>query len=76
MNDSDKIYINCRYGHGRTAVAACIFLMELDCNITANNALIMVSDAHQRIPLMKLKYKNKGAPENIKQKKYVINFYH
>lgn len=69
----DKIFINCRCGHGRAGMVAAIILLERE-KITRQVALNIVHKAHSLRTKISPKMLKIGAPQTLKQKKYVLDW--
>ena len=69
-----KTYIHCRGGHGRSGLTAAILLI-LCVNFNADQALDLVYRAHQTRTNMNTKMRKLGAPQTVKQKQFVRDFY-
>ena len=63
-----RLYIHCRDGHGRSALVAACVLSGTDVSI--ENVLQSVYDAHQQRVTMKPRYRVMGVPQNDKQRAF------
>jgi hypothetical protein len=72
-NKTNRIYIHCKGGHGRSGlVAGCLLKKILD--IDGDQCLEMIHVAHQTRIEMKPRMRKLGAPQTLVQKKFVRNF--
>lgn len=73
---SNKVYIHCLGGHGRSATIAAIIYGRIR-NKTSDESLEAVYNAHQKRIIMKDKWRKLGAPQRAKQKaivkKYILS---
>jgi predicted NAD-dependent protein-ADP-ribosyltransferase YbiA (DUF1768 family) len=74
LKSGEKIYVNCKGGHGRSGVVvACIL-----CNyfgMSPTEALIHTTRYHSNRPKMNEKWRKIGSPQGIKQKEFVRAFF-
>ena len=70
----EKIYINCRGGHGRSGVVVACLLCHLK-GLKAEQALDMTSRYHNNRRVMKDKWRKIGSPQSPVQKNFVRQFF-
>lgn len=74
LKNKEKIYINCRGGHGRSGIlVACILCFYYD--IQVEEALRQTSKYHSNRPVMKEKWRKLGSPQGKRQKDFVYRFF-
>jgi len=73
LKDSEKVYIHCRGGHGRSGMVVACLLCHL-LNIIPEKSLLLTTLSHSNRPMLKLKYKNIKCPQIFLQRKFVIDF--
>jgi protein-tyrosine phosphatase len=74
LKNQEKIYINCRGGHGRSGIlVACILCFYYD--IQVEEALRQTSKYHSNRPVMKEKWRKLGSPQGKRQKDFVYRFF-
>ena len=74
LKPKEKIYINCRGGHGRSGIlVACILCYYYD--ITPDEALKQTSRYHSNREIMRDKWRKIGSPQGKKQKDFVYRFF-
>jgi len=74
LENGDKIYVNCRGGHGRSGIlVACILCYYYQ--IRPEEALRMTSAYHSNRPVMRDKWRKMGSPQGKKQRDFVYNFF-
>ncbi len=73
MLENNKVYIHCRGGHGRAGLASAVFLIiQSNYNISPEEALKCIHDAHQKRPQMKSRWRKMGSPQTAAQKRFVL----
>jgi hypothetical protein len=71
---SEKIYIFCRGGHGRSGLlVACLLAYRF--GLSAKDALSLTNEAHKRRKIMNEKWREIGSPQSNIQKKFVCQFF-
>ena len=74
LKPKEKIYINCRGGHGRSGIlVACILCYYYE--ISPEEALRQTSKYHSNRPVMKEKWRRLGSPQGKRQKDFVYRFF-
>jgi predicted NAD-dependent protein-ADP-ribosyltransferase YbiA (DUF1768 family) len=74
LETKEKIYINCRGGHGRSGIlVACILSYYYE--ITPDEALRQTSRYHSNRPVMRDKWRKLGSPQGKRQKDFVHRFF-
>jgi hypothetical protein len=75
LENSDKIYIHCKGGHGRSGlVVACISSKIFE--ISPKHALRYTTNCHSNRKTMRYKWRCIGSPQTHLQKQYVYNMCH
>lgn len=74
LYEGHTVYIHCRGGHGRAALATGLVLMEYGEGMAARIALEKVNTAHQERFIMEPKWRTLGAPQTKAQKQFVLNW--
>lgn len=69
----EKVYVQCRGGHGRSAVVAAICLCIIE-GIEPRIALQRVKLAHNNRKIMEPRWRTMGAPQTRSQKQFVLNY--
>jgi predicted NAD-dependent protein-ADP-ribosyltransferase YbiA (DUF1768 family) len=74
LKNIEKVYINCRAGHGRSGVVvACLLCLIFD--LTPQQALDYTTKCHSNRAVMKEKWRKIGSPQTFLQKKFVNKFF-
>jgi hypothetical protein len=74
LKQKEKIYINCRGGHGRSGIlVACILCYYYE--ITPEEALRQTTKYHSNRPVMRDKWRRLGSPQGKRQKDFVYRFF-
>lgn len=74
LKDNEKIYINCKGGHGRSGLVVACVLCEYY-GILPELALKMTDNFHQKRKEMTEKLRKAGSPRGKNQKHFVLNFF-
>jgi ribA/ribD-fused uncharacterized protein len=74
MEDREKIYINCRGGHGRAGLVVAIILKQIY-NISPSSALMLTNKFHSERKVMREKWRRIGSPQTKYQKTFVHKFF-
>jgi protein-tyrosine phosphatase len=74
LKTTEKIYINCRGGHGRSGIlVACILCYYYE--ISPEEALHQTTKCHSNRPVMRDKWRRLGSPQGKRQKDFVYRFF-
>lgn len=74
LKDNDKLYINCRAGHSRSAlVVACLICYMFD--LSPSESLDYTTKCHNMRKNLKNRWKKLSAPQIYIQKKFVYKFF-
>ena len=74
LRKNDRIYINCRGGHGRSGLLVASILCYIF-NLTPYDALIYTSKCHSNRSVMREKWRKIGAPQTYQQKKFIYKLF-
>lgn len=74
LNSTQKIYIHCKGGHGRSGLVAAILLCIID-NISPDTAIREITISHNRRFLMKKKWKKIGSPQTTVQCNFLYSLF-
>lgn len=74
MAPSEKLYINCKGGHGRSGIlVACVLCYFYE--ISPDEALRQTGRYHANRPVMRDKWRKLGSPQGKRQKDFVHRFF-
>jgi protein-tyrosine phosphatase/predicted NAD-dependent protein-ADP-ribosyltransferase YbiA (DUF1768 family) len=74
LKPTEKIYVNCRGGHGRSGIlVACILCYYYE--ISPEESLKQTSKYHSNRPIMRDKWRKIGSPQGKRQKDFVFKFF-
>lgn len=74
LQSGEKLYLNCRGGHGRSGVVvACVLCYMF--NITPEDALNRTTKYHNNRSVMRDKWRRIGSPQTQSQKNFVYKFF-
>ena len=74
LKNDEKIYIQCRGGHGRSGVVVSCLLCYIF-NLTPQQALDYTTKCHSNREVMREKWRKIGSPQTFLQKKFVHKFF-
>ena len=74
LRNSDKIYIHCKGGHGRSGVVVASLLCYVY-NIEPDNALEKTTKYHSQREIMRERWRKIGSPQTNNQKTFVIKLF-
>ena len=72
---NEKVYINCKGGHGRSGLVVAAILCQIF-NLTPFESLKYTSQCHSNRKNMRERWRKIGAPQTYSQKKFVYKFFH
>ena len=74
LKNNERLYINCRGGHGRSGVVVSCLLCFIF-NLTTQQALDYTTKCHSNRMVMREKWRKIGSPQTFLQKKFVHKFF-
>jgi hypothetical protein len=74
LKGTEKIYIHCKGGHGRSGVVVSCLLCYMY-NISPEESLEKTSFCHSKRKIMKDKWRKIGSPQTRMQKNFVLKFF-
>lgn len=74
LKDGEKLYLNCRAGHGRSGLVVSSLLCYMS-KMSIEESLNLTSIYHNNRPIMKLKWRCIGSPQTRGQKNFVFKFF-
>ena len=74
LENTEKIYIHCKGGHGRSGVVVACLLCYMF-NMNTEDALKHTQRSHSKRRIMKEKWRTLGSPQTISQKTFVSKFF-
>lgn len=74
LKNNEKLYINCRAGHGRSGLVVSSILCYMS-GFSIEDSLNLTSFYHNNRPIMKLKWRCIGSPQTRAQKNFIFKFF-
>jgi len=74
LSSEEKLYINCRGGHGRSGILVACLLCYIK-KISPSEAITRTTIYHNRRKTMKDKWRKIGSPQTRSQKRFVAKFF-
>ena len=75
LKENEKIYIQCRGGHGRAGIVVASTLCHMF-NLSPDDALKYTTKCHSSRKHLKDKWKKIGSPQTYSQKKFIYKFFY
>jgi protein-tyrosine phosphatase len=74
LNNNEKIYIQCRAGHGRSGIVVASLICHIF-SLHPREALTYTNYCHNKRSIMKEKWRKIGSPQTYLQKNFVYKFF-
>jgi len=74
LKGQNKLYINCRGGHGRSGLLVSVLLTRI-LNVSVIKAIELTTNYHNDRRVMKLKYRRQLCPQTKAQREFLFNMF-
>ena len=73
MEDTDRMYIHCRGGHGRSGMVAAVLLCILE-DINSETSIVKITQSHKNRPNLSKKWVRSFCPNDKEQRDFIREF--